>query len=1112
MALAERDRGPRGDAGAASSLWIDFLLLPEKLEEHLQALAAGVVAAPTPPDLITVFLEQALMNYKSCTQSSALPLPVNRKVGRTAALLCERAARVAVAADLSLFEIESLVVSQQHQFMLLKALVKHDKSRSLIHGCNFHRWLIRNVLQSHPLASAAPNVVFPGAHSGLWALGEDLPDSLTTLENGVGYPLSGGKSNQGITRDALAEEERLSVEFLEGVIMDESNNATTLQGCQVLLDVGELHFMRGRIRRAHELFTKCSELLADNSAPESSLVPLERLGGFIIACQMLLGIPSNLKSGDESSQSLPNFGDNEYPLASLYPLPPAQRAIIACEQSRCYARQDAQVSSVNRPACYKSITLDTSTKRMRIIPVEEGIQESQQMDGIRFASTQSSFQVPAVVNDTLDGYILWGYRLALEKDPQIVISLRCLLVACNIVRHIIEGCSIESCLGMSNTFQNYREGVEFLMLLMAAVKEGFDREGLSLDSATSITVNSNDNVQMQPLGFTKHNLKRKLEEEACFVNNEALVSHICDSALYICCILEKPWCWDAALKHRLISHTEIPIIAAELSSPPTTSFYRKWEEISGRSAFRSIFKIGQFAAKETHSEVVNISVDVAAILRCQAFHALSSRRQSTLAKRLYKLAFATDSKERDSSVMLWLLEHANPAWQQQGVVGIKSLSGRKKLERSDCDVPRNFGLLKYTLLYLVEKELWDDLAELCQWGTSLLKDLSGMEEKSRERKGFNEGAGNKGKGTSGHIRHKRFAQTLKVAKTLGDLIQLCTSLQTATGFNHFNKDAAVMGSTVWQLFEDFMCMLVGVDAESQSQRVDDVTEPHGIQSGSAVPGARTVPLIPHVTNCRVLTSLASLMAGWLHRCHAVGRTTWPLAVERYGVLAGVTAGASLPPPVGSLPHAASVYRPVPPRVPPEFGRDLFGVLLEGIVQVPGVLEEDKEKGYRWLQGLADLAFEEEAYVKALKLYLQAGAIRSAHYCDRSSSMPRDVFTPWVIRRMVAACRALGASLQAAILCQSLPQPDHESAFHILQENPLVVARDAAAYFDCVWEVPLLELLLYIHAKSGDEEQVTALIALLQQPALNVHNPPSIRIAHVGSLEQRFLQRFAGELL
>jgi integrator complex subunit 8 len=117
--------------------------------------------------------------------------------------------------------------------------------------------------------------------------------------------------------------------------------------------------------------------------------------------------------------------------------------------------------------------------------------------------------------------------------------------------------------------------------------------------------------------------------------------------------------------------------------------------------------------------------------------------------------------------------------------------------------------------------------------------------------------------------------------------------------------------------------------------------------------------------------------------------------------------------------------------------------------------------------------------------VQAGAIRSAHYCDRSSSMPRDVFTPWVIRRMVAACRAIGASLQAAVLCQSLPQPDHESAFHILQENPLIVARDAAAYFDCVWEVSMMcysswrlytttkqlfatqHLIDYLHKATGD---------------------------------------------
>jgi hypothetical protein len=67
----DRDRGPRGDAGAATSLWIDYVLLPEKLEEHLVALAAGQVASPTPADLITMFLEQALLNHKGSPGSSS---------------------------------------------------------------------------------------------------------------------------------------------------------------------------------------------------------------------------------------------------------------------------------------------------------------------------------------------------------------------------------------------------------------------------------------------------------------------------------------------------------------------------------------------------------------------------------------------------------------------------------------------------------------------------------------------------------------------------------------------------------------------------------------------------------------------------------------------------------------------------------------------------------------------------------------------------------------------------------------------------------------------------------------------------------------------------------
>lgn len=64
----ERERERVGARSDAASLWIDFLLLPPKLEEHL---AAGPAAIPTPPDLISMFLEQALLNQKALNGGSS---------------------------------------------------------------------------------------------------------------------------------------------------------------------------------------------------------------------------------------------------------------------------------------------------------------------------------------------------------------------------------------------------------------------------------------------------------------------------------------------------------------------------------------------------------------------------------------------------------------------------------------------------------------------------------------------------------------------------------------------------------------------------------------------------------------------------------------------------------------------------------------------------------------------------------------------------------------------------------------------------------------------------------------------------------------------------------
>eukprot|EP00850_Spirogloea_muscicola_P025028 SM002017S05799 [mRNA] locus=s2017:173:1529:+ [translate_table: standard] len=161
------------------------------------------------------------------------------------------------------------------------------------------------------------------------------------------------------------------------------------------------------------------------------------------------------------------------------------------------------------------------------------------------------------------------------------------------------------------------------------------------------------------------------------------------------------------------------------------------------------------------------------------------------------------------------------------------------------------------------------------------------------------------------------------------------------------------------------------------------------------PGVAMLPLVTRLSSAVLLPALASLTAGWLHRCHSAGLSPWPLAVERYGVLAGVTAGAL---------------------------------------------------------SAADLAFEDERHLESLQLHLQAGALKTASYCGPSVPFPSDVFTPWVVRRMITSLRILGANLQAVALCQVLPVPALESAFHILQESSLIGRTTAEAYLPCIWEV------------------------------------------------------------
>ncbi|KAL2653025.1 hypothetical protein R1flu_021153 [Riccia fluitans] len=1330
----DRERERAGARSDVASLWIDFLLLPAKLEEHL---AAGPAAAPSPTDLITMFLEQAFLNQKAVNGGSSGNIASKdqetqgsgKVVSKTASLLCERAARVAVVAQLTLTEIEGSLSSQQHQFVLLKTLIRHDEGRTLLHQCNLHRWLLHKALQCHPVGSAAPNVPFPTSRLGFSIAGDDLGDVFHNIMNGNGDTTSFSGSGE-----SRVEEERASVQYLELVLKDEdvserteeeqdgvvpteiSGNLHSTSGsqqvsengasakenglslaykCQVMFDVAEVHFMRGRIRQAYDFFIRCKESLAlldtreltpgnqggDKLTKEILPVPQDRLAGFIVACRMLLsgcsnveGIPQ-VKTGHVLQEVAPSFGA---PSAS-------QHAIILCEQSRWISRRDSKVGSFHSdPGSGSPISRETSLKRgISEITRDDGTfasnEEENREDGASFEQNKrsrgskhsgdlngnlgpqvadvkngenlnSEGQTKAALNpieihhvrdsvaavkesvmnavdsvetrssgdsetkreqalpgkdnsgtdenhdsyleqvtpsegaqvmsdahhaaqikllvdllnykigeDALDesysladaasgerrqecltyalikdirrGHLSWPYCLSVEKDPLLSELDRSKVAACNLVRSVLEGTSVGIFLRVSEQFENSKVAVEFLMQLLLAIKVVEDGSKFSTEGPDAVNFSRQDGVKK--MCFSKQESVAQETGET----RSAVVQRVHDLAMYVCCVIDKPWCWDSALRNRMaeqsvtskffslhpsncfqpfessatceyttsalksavepdsnnmegirsIPESDILMFLLQLETlTEIEDFVQGFRNVEGKGApstkvIPSDFEEHRGSTGTTQAISSTFAADIASILKGRAFTALKISKDIHVARRFYELALGLVLEDLDCIMMLWLLERTADSDGRVVHQWLRYLPANS--ERGSLP---SLVLVEFAILFLIEKEMWRLLSEFCKWALSLSKDLTFQASGPNMRN--ESGSVTPGPGTSGTAgesssktislpglsKHRRLVQTLNSGTILSELLPLCVSLQAEASRNHFNEDVARLGSTLSQLFEDFMCILVGIESGGQVQGSEDTPDWRLNQSGVNHPafytGAAGVRFIPKISNPRALMALASLTAGWLQRCHAAGLSTWSLAVERYGVLAGATAGAALPPPPSALPYSSSVLRPVPPRAPPEFGRELFGVLLEAIVSIPGVVEGDREKGHRWLQGLADLAFEDEEHVKALRLYLEAGAIRSAHYCERSTSMPRDIFTRWVIQRMVAACRAVGAGIQAAVLCQCAPAPEHELAFRILQENTLIVDRDAAAYFECLWEVPILELLVNLHAKAGDEER------------------------------------------
>jgi integrator complex subunit 8 len=56
----------------------------------------------------------------------------------------------------------------------------------------------------------------------------------------------------------------------------------------------------------------------------------------------------------------------------------------------------------------------------------------------------------------------------------------------------------------------------------------------------------------------------------------------------------------------------------------------------------------------------------------------------------------------------------------------------------------------------------------------------------------------------------------------------------------------------------------------------------------------------------------------------------------------------------------------------------------------------------------------------------------------------------------------------AVLCQFLEEVDYGIAFKSLQEKNCADAMDA--YYNCIWDVTILEFLVCLHYKRGEQDR------------------------------------------
>ncbi|UJR10064.1 hypothetical protein I4U23_014286 [Adineta vaga] len=139
-----------------------------------------------------------------------------------------------------------------------------------------------------------------------------------------------------------------------------------------------------------------------------------------------------------------------------------------------------------------------------------------------------------------------------------------------------------------------------------------------------------------------------------------------------------------------------------------------------------------------------------------------------------------------------------------------------------------------------------------------------------------------------------------------------------------------------------------------------------------------------------------------------------------------------------------------------------------------------------LRTQADIHLTLQQYTQAMHAYISSIGIETGLFSSVTITSQDDS----LIRNMIKAALQLGYHTQVACICQLLSTPDYNIIFKTLQEN--YMNDDIDDYYECIWDLALLESLINNLNLRGYEDKKRLAIRICKQKDLNGNNSDEIR--------------------